>query len=70
MKHHSDLEQLFNTIGKYHLKLNLEKCLFGIKIAKFLDFLLTKRKIKVNPNKCSTINYLSKLDNPIYFLNF
>lgn len=25
---HSNLEQLYMTIGKYHLKLNLEKCVF------------------------------------------
>jgi len=35
-RHHLDLEQLFMMIGKYHLKLNLEKCVFGVKGGKFL----------------------------------
>jgi len=29
-RHHSDLEQLFMTIGKYNLKFNPEKCVFGV----------------------------------------
>jgi len=54
-RHHSELEQLFMTIGKYHLKLNLEKCDFGVKAKKFLGFLLTERGIETNSNKCATI---------------
>jgi len=37
----ADLEELFATISKYHLKLNPEKCVFGVEAGKFLGFMLT-----------------------------
>jgi len=49
------LEELFATIAKYRLKLNPEKCVFGVEAGKFLGFLLTERGIEVNPDKCATI---------------
>jgi len=42
-RHQGDLEELFVTINKYRLKLNPEKCVFGVKAGKFLGFLLTER---------------------------
>jgi len=41
----ADLEELFATIAKYKLKLNPEKCIFGVEAGKFLGFLLTERGI-------------------------
>jgi len=49
------LEELFTTIAKYRLKLNPEKCVFGVEAGKFLGFLLTKRGIEANPEKCVAI---------------
>jgi len=40
-QHVADLEELFTTIAMYRLKLNLEKCVFGVEAGKFLGFLLT-----------------------------
>lgn len=54
-KHQLDLEETFNTIRKYDLKLNPEKCSFGIQVGKFLSFMLTNRGIEVNPEKCKAI---------------
>jgi len=54
-QHVSDLEELFTTIAKYRLKLNPEKCVFGVKAGKFLGFLLTEREIEANPKKCVAI---------------
>ena len=51
----ADLEELFTTIAKYNLKLNLEKCVFGVKARKLLGFLLTERGIEANQDKCATI---------------
>ncbi|MCI77398.1 hypothetical protein A2U01_0098668, partial [Trifolium medium] len=31
---------------------NPEKCTFGVRAGKFLDFYLTGRGIEANPNKC------------------
>ena len=54
-RHTADLEELFATIGKYRLKLNPEKCVFGVEVGKFLGFLLTERGIEANPDKCAAI---------------
>ena len=40
-KHVADLEELFITIARYKLKLNPEKCVFGVEAGKFLGFLLS-----------------------------
>ena len=54
-QHMADLEELFVTISKYRLKLNPEKCVFGVEAGKFLGFMLTERGIEANPDKCATI---------------
>nr|KYP41385.1 Retrovirus-related Pol polyprotein from transposon 297 family [Cajanus cajan] len=54
-RHFDDLQEMFDTIGKYQLKLNPEKCSFGVQAGKFLSFLLTHRGIEANPDKCSAI---------------
>ena len=54
-KHVADLEELFTTIAKFRLKLNPEKCIFGVEAGKFLGFLLTERGIEANPDKCAAI---------------
>jgi len=54
-QHIADLEELFTTIARYNLKLNPEKCVFGVEAGKFLGFLLTERGIEANPEKCATI---------------
>ena len=48
-QHATNLEELFTTIAKYRLKLNPEKCVFGVETGKFLGFFLTKRGIEANP---------------------
>ena len=54
-KHVSDLEELFTIITKFRLKLNPEKCIFGVEAGKFLGFLLTERGIEANHDKCAAI---------------
>jgi len=54
-QHVADLEKLFTTIAKYKLKLNPEKCVFGVEAGKFLGFILIERGIEANPEKCATI---------------
>ena len=54
-QHVADLEELFTTIAKYMLKLNPERCMFGVEAGKFLGFLLTERGIEANPKKCVAI---------------
>ena len=54
-RHVTDLEELFVTIARYKLKLNPEKCIFGVEVGKFLGFLLSERGIEANPDKCAAI---------------
>ena len=37
-KHVADLEELFTTIAKFKLKLNPEKCIFGVEAGNFWVF--------------------------------
>jgi len=53
--HATDMQEIFSTINKYQLKLNPEKCVFGVKAGKFLGFMLTERGIEANPDKCQAI---------------
>ncbi|RDX61932.1 Retrovirus-related Pol polyprotein from transposon 17.6, partial [Mucuna pruriens] len=43
------------VLRRYQLKLNLEKCSFEVKVGKFLGFMLTKRGIKANSEKCNAV---------------
>jgi len=54
-QHAADLEELFANISKYRLKLNPEKCVFGVEAGKFLGFMLTEKGIEANPDKCAAI---------------
>ena len=54
-QHVADLEELFATIARYRLKLNPEKCVFGVEAGKFLGFMLAERGIEANPDKCAAI---------------
>nr|KYP57137.1 Retrovirus-related Pol polyprotein from transposon 17.6 [Cajanus cajan] len=49
-RYFDDLQKLFDTIGKFQLKLNPEKCSSGVQAEKFLGFLLTHRGIEANPS--------------------
>jgi len=54
-KHLGDLEEVFAQIREYNIRLNPEKCVFGVKGGKILGFMLTNRGIEANPDKCEAI---------------
>ena len=54
-QHSADLTQVFKALRTYNIRLNPEKCTFGVDGGKFLDFMLTQRGIEANPEKCQTI---------------
>ena len=39
--HLDDLEEAFNTLRQYSMKLNLTKCAFGVSSRKFLGFMVS-----------------------------
>jgi hypothetical protein len=53
--HIEDLEETFNTLRSYKMKLNPTKCAFGVSLGKFLGFMVSKRGIEVNPEKVSVV---------------
>ena len=48
------LNQMFNILWKYWMKLNPLKCTFGVGLGKFLSFMLNQRGVEANFKK---INY-------------
>ena len=56
-----DLRLTFDNLQKYDIKLNPEKCVFGVPAGKLLGFIVSGRGIEANPAK---IRALSQLDIP------
>lgn len=50
-----DLEETFASLRKVDLRLNLEKCVFGVPSDKLLGFLVSHRGIEANPEKVKAI---------------
>nr|KYP69821.1 Retrovirus-related Pol polyprotein from transposon 297 family [Cajanus cajan] len=53
--HVRDLEEIFQQVRRYNMRLNPEKCVFGVQGGKFLGFMITCRGIEANPDKCQTL---------------
>ena len=49
--HLDDLRETFNTLCSYNIKLNPDKCAFGVMVGKFLGFMVSQRGIETNPDK-------------------
>ena len=49
--HLDDLQETFDTLRSYNMKLNPSKCVFGVTAGKFLGFMVSQRGIEVNPEK-------------------
>src|SRR6187399_6102 len=53
-----DLEETFVNLRKINLKLNPEKCVFGIPSGKLLGFFVSQRGIEANPDKIKAIEQI------------
>ena len=53
--HIIDLEQIFQRLDKYNVKLNPLKCSFGLLSGLFLGYMLTMRGIKANSDQIRAI---------------
>lgn len=53
--HIQDLEETFVKLRKSGLKLNPDKCIFGIRKGKLLGCLVSARGIEANPDKIAAI---------------
>ncbi len=54
-RHLQILEQVLDRLKQNHLKINLEKCIFGNKEVSYLGFTLILEGIKPNKNKLKAI---------------
>ena len=58
-KEHQDhtmhLQQAFELLGAYGMKLNPAKCAFGVSAGRFLGFMMTQRGIEANPAQLKAI---------------
>ena len=49
--HLDDLQETFDTLHQYNMKLNPNKCAFGVSSGKFLGFMVSHRGIETNLDK-------------------
>ena len=54
-QHLSNLQETFDTLRQYKMKLNPSKCAFGVASGKSLGFMISQRGIETNPNKIQAI---------------
>ena len=57
--HLDDLNETFNTLRQYSMKLNPSKYAFGVSSGKFLGFMVSQRGLKANPEKVKAILKMS-----------
>ena len=55
---------VFEVLRQHKLRLNVEKCTYGVGAGKFLGYLITNRGIKANPNQIEVVNRLRPSSNP------
>ena len=54
-----DLRLTFDNLQTYDIKLNPEKCVFGVPSRKLLGFIVSNRGIKANPTKIRALSQLA-----------
>nr|KYP47036.1 Retrovirus-related Pol polyprotein from transposon opus [Cajanus cajan] len=55
--------KVFHQLRKHNMRLNPEKCIFGISGGKFLRFMLSARGIEANPDKCRAMLEMKSTQN-------
>ena len=53
--HVAHLSEMFEILRKYRMKLNPQKCVFGVESGKFLGFMVNHRGIEANPAKIKAL---------------
>ena len=54
-EHLDDLQETFDTLRRFSMKLNPSKCIFGVLSGKVLGFMVSHRGIEANPEKIKAI---------------
>ena len=63
-EHLGDLRVIFEILRSYRLHLNASKCSFGVRLGKFLGYMVTHKGIEVNLDQIKAINDLRTPRNP------
>ena len=63
-RHIEDLQGVFEVLRQHKLRLNADKCAFGVGAGKFLGYLITSRGIEVNPDQIEAVKRLKLPSNP------
>ena len=63
-EHIEDLTNIFEILRGHKLHLNASKCSFGVGSGKFLDYMVTHRRIEIKPDQIKAINNLQLPRNP------
>src|ERR1051325_10651100 len=56
-----DLLRLFQHLRKYRLRLNPNKCTFGVQSGKLLGFIISQKGIEVYPDKVKVIQEIQEI---------
>jgi hypothetical protein len=59
----ADLDQAFKCLRAKNIKLNPEKCVFGISRDMLLGFIVSERGIETNPERVSAITSMDPIQN-------
>ena len=57
-EHINDLGNIFEILRRHKLRLNASKCSFGVRLGKFFGYMVTDRRIEVNPDQIKAIKNL------------
>jgi len=49
--HRQNFQKAFDILRAFSMKLNPKKCVFRVRLAKFLGFIISSREIEANLNK-------------------
>ena len=63
-QHTEDLRGVFEILRHHKLRLNAEKCTFGVGAGKFLGYLISTQGIEANPDQINAVNRLIPPSNP------
>jgi len=55
VEYRQDLRKTFEILRTYGMKLNLKKCVFGVRLGKFMGLVIYNQGIEANPGKVKAV---------------
>jgi len=60
-KHRPDLRKMLKILRTYGIKLNLNKCLFGVRPGNFMGLIISSQGIQANPDKAKVVLDINRM---------